>query len=119
MLSSFHGSRRRSVVGRFLPSLLLRWLDRLWFGLLCFFVLRLGFFRKVGFKIPLRDHDPKIDLFILPPNIIEVFFLIHIRLFILVLISETVRYIKDHGKELVYDAEHFFDGYIANPDYAL
>jgi 2-isopropylmalate synthase len=37
----------------------------------------------------------------------------------LVLISETVRYIKDHGKELVYDAEHFFDGYIANPDYAL
>src|ERR1035438_2761563 len=37
----------------------------------------------------------------------------------LVLISETVRYIKDHGKELVYDAEHFFDGYIADPDYAL
>src|SRR6478736_2922362 len=37
----------------------------------------------------------------------------------LVLISETVRYIKDHGKEVVYDAEHFFDGYIANPDYAL
>ena len=28
----------------------------------------------------------------------------------LVLISETVRYIKDHGKEVVYDAEHFFDG---------
>src|SRR5437763_1442185 len=37
----------------------------------------------------------------------------------LVLISETVRYIKEHGKEVVYDAEHFFDGYIANPDYAL
>jgi 2-isopropylmalate synthase len=37
----------------------------------------------------------------------------------LVLISETVRYIKDHGKEVVYDAEHFFDGYAANPDYAL
>ena len=37
----------------------------------------------------------------------------------LVLISETVRYIKDHGKEVVYDAEHFFDGYIANPGYAL
>ncbi len=32
------------------------------------------------------------------------------------LISETVRYLKDHGKEVVYDAEHFFDGYIANPD---
>src|SRR5438270_6394966 len=37
----------------------------------------------------------------------------------LVLISETVKYLKDHGKEVVYDAEHFFDGYAANPDYAL
>src|SRR5215471_4517797 len=37
----------------------------------------------------------------------------------LVLISETVKYLKDHGKEVVYDAEHFFDGYTANPDYAL
>src|SRR5579883_1791050 len=35
------------------------------------------------------------------------------------LISETVKYLKDHGKEVVYDAEHFFDGYIANPEYAL
>jgi 2-isopropylmalate synthase len=37
----------------------------------------------------------------------------------LLLISETVRYLKDHGKEVVYDAEHFFDGYNANPDYAM
>src|SRR5471032_3372578 len=37
----------------------------------------------------------------------------------LVLISETVKYLKDHGKEVVYDAEHFFDGYTANADYAL
>jgi 2-isopropylmalate synthase len=35
------------------------------------------------------------------------------------LISETVKYLKDHGKEVIYDAEHFFDGYFANPDYAL
>src|SRR5256885_12723560 len=35
------------------------------------------------------------------------------------LISETVRYLKDNGKEVVYDAEHFFDGYAANPSYAL
>jgi len=35
------------------------------------------------------------------------------------LISETVKYLKDHGKEVVYDAEHFFDGYTANPEYAL
>ena len=37
----------------------------------------------------------------------------------LVLIAETVKYLKDHGKEVVYDAEHFFDGYTANRDYAL
>ena len=35
------------------------------------------------------------------------------------LISETVKYLKDHGKEVIYDAEHFFDGYLANPDYAM
>src|SRR5436305_750323 len=37
----------------------------------------------------------------------------------LLLISETVAYLKQHGKEVVYDAEHFFDGYVADPDYAL
>jgi 2-isopropylmalate synthase len=37
----------------------------------------------------------------------------------LALISETVKYLKDHGREVIYDAEHFFDGYNANPDFAL
>ena len=37
----------------------------------------------------------------------------------LVLISDTVGFLKQHGKEVVYDAEHFFDGYTANSDYAL
>ena len=37
----------------------------------------------------------------------------------LALIAETVKYLKDHGREVVYDAEHFFDGYQANRDYAL
>src|SRR5579883_2590908 len=35
------------------------------------------------------------------------------------LISETVSYIRSFGREVVYDAEHFFDGYCANPDFAL
>lgn len=35
------------------------------------------------------------------------------------LISDTVRYLIEHGREVVYDAEHFFDGYNANPEYAL
>jgi len=37
----------------------------------------------------------------------------------LTLIADTVRFIKDHGREMIYDAEHFFDGYLNNPDYAL
>ena len=37
----------------------------------------------------------------------------------LAMIRDTVRYLKAQGKEVVYDAEHFFDGYRANPDYAL
>jgi len=37
----------------------------------------------------------------------------------LTLISDTVCFLKQHGKEVIYDAEHFFDGYRANPDYAL
>ena len=35
------------------------------------------------------------------------------------IISDTVRYLKAHGKEVVYDAEHFFDGYKANREFAL
>ena len=35
------------------------------------------------------------------------------------LIGTTVEFLKQHGREVVYDAEHFFDGYKANPGYAL
>lgn len=35
------------------------------------------------------------------------------------MIRDTVRYMKQNGKEVIYDAEHFFDGYRANPAYAL
>ncbi|MBV7337012.1 citramalate synthase [Chloroflexi bacterium TSY] len=35
------------------------------------------------------------------------------------MIHDSVRYLKDNGKEVVYDAEHFFDGYKADPEYAL
>ncbi|MDX1524365.1 MAG: citramalate synthase, partial [Anaerolineae bacterium] len=35
------------------------------------------------------------------------------------MISESVRYFKDRHKEVIYDAEHFFDGYKANPEYAI
>lgn len=35
------------------------------------------------------------------------------------MISRSVAYLKSHGKEVIYDAEHFFDGYKHDPDYAL
>ena len=37
----------------------------------------------------------------------------------LAMIGETIRFLKDHGKVVVYDAEHAFDGYKDSPDYAL
>ena len=35
------------------------------------------------------------------------------------MIEDSVAYLKKHMDEVVYDAEHFFDGYKANPDYAI
>ena len=35
------------------------------------------------------------------------------------LIHSSVEYLKAHGKHVVYDAEHFFDGYKDDADYAL
>jgi 2-isopropylmalate synthase len=35
------------------------------------------------------------------------------------MIADSVRFLKEHGKEVIYDAEHFFDGYKDNPEYAM
>jgi 2-isopropylmalate synthase len=37
----------------------------------------------------------------------------------LAMIRETVRYLKDHGRTVIYDAEHCIDGYKLDPDYAM
>ena len=37
----------------------------------------------------------------------------------LAMIRESVAFLKDNGREVVYDAEHFFDGFKDNRDYAL
>jgi 2-isopropylmalate synthase len=37
----------------------------------------------------------------------------------LAMIEESVAYLKSRGLEVIYDAEHFFDGYKQNPSYAL
>ncbi|MEM7396277.1 MAG: citramalate synthase, partial [Verrucomicrobiota bacterium] len=35
------------------------------------------------------------------------------------MIRDTVKHLKENGREVVYDAEHFFDGYKDDADYAL
>src|SRR4030095_15701802 len=35
------------------------------------------------------------------------------------MIEDTVRYLKQHGRIVVYDAEHAFDGYKDDPEYAV
>jgi 2-isopropylmalate synthase len=37
----------------------------------------------------------------------------------LAMIADSIRFFKDHGKIVFYDAEHSFDGYKNEPDYAL
>ncbi|MCL2282247.1 MAG: citramalate synthase [Fibromonadales bacterium] len=35
------------------------------------------------------------------------------------MISSSIEFLKKYSEEVIYDAEHFFDGYKANPKYAL
>ena len=35
------------------------------------------------------------------------------------LIRSSVAFLREHGKRVIYDAEHFFDGYADHPEYAL
>ena len=37
----------------------------------------------------------------------------------LAMINDTIAYLKSMGREVIYDAEHFFDGYRGNPEYAM
>jgi 2-isopropylmalate synthase len=37
----------------------------------------------------------------------------------LAMIGESVAFVKRHGMEAIFDAEHFFDGFKANPEYAM
>lgn len=37
----------------------------------------------------------------------------------LAMIQDTIEYLKSQGRRVIYDAEHWFDGYKHNPEYAL
>ena len=35
------------------------------------------------------------------------------------MINDTIKYVSEKGKEVIFDAEHFFDGYKNNREYAM
>lgn len=35
------------------------------------------------------------------------------------MIADSVRFLKQHGKEVIFDAEHFFDSFMSAPEYAV
>ena len=37
----------------------------------------------------------------------------------LAMIRDTIEYLRSQGRKVIYDAEHWFDGYKCNPEYAL
>ncbi|MCH7811947.1 MAG: citramalate synthase [Chloroflexi bacterium] len=37
----------------------------------------------------------------------------------LAMIADSIRFLKEHDREVYFDAEHFFDGYFSDEDYAL
>ncbi len=37
----------------------------------------------------------------------------------LAMVRDSVAWIKGQGREVIFDAEHFYDGFLANPDYAI
>ncbi|MFO7749508.1 MAG: citramalate synthase [Desulfobacteraceae bacterium] len=37
----------------------------------------------------------------------------------LAMIQESIAFLLDHNREVIYDAEHFYDGYLENPEYAV
>lgn len=37
----------------------------------------------------------------------------------LAMIQESINFLMEHNREVIYDAEHFYDGYLENPEYAV
>jgi len=76
------------------------------------------------------DEDPQLKLLLdADTSVVTIFgktWLLHVAEILrttaeenLKMIEDSVRFLSDHGREVIYDAEHFFDGYCDNPEYAL
>lgn len=90
-------------------------------------VAAFGFTRRKGVAVE-KDEQIRMLLDAGTPviTIVGKTWLLHVREVLrvkpdenLAMISETIRYLKDQGKTVVYDAEHSFDGFKDEPDYAM
>ncbi len=86
-----------------------------------------GFTRKKGVAV---EDDPQIRMLLDSKSpvvtIVGKTWLLHVTEVLrvkpdenLAMISDTIRFLKDQGKTVVYDAEHSFDGFKDEPEYAL
>ncbi|HEX8143090.1 MAG TPA: citramalate synthase [Pyrinomonadaceae bacterium] len=91
---------------------------------------RLASFGATRRKIFSCDDDPSIQSLLRAETPVVTIFgkswLLHVREALrisreenLLIIEDTVRYLSERVPFVIYDAEHFFDGYRADPDYAL
>ena len=86
-----------------------------------------GSTRKKGVAV---EHDDQVNLLIKAGTPVVTIYgktsMLHVKEVLrctpdenLAMIGDTVRYLKDHKKFVIYDAEHAFDGYKLDPEYAL
>ncbi|HTI70030.1 MAG TPA: citramalate synthase [Candidatus Limnocylindria bacterium] len=86
-----------------------------------------GFTRKKGVRV---EDDPQIRMLLDAQTpvitIVGKTWLLHVKEVLattaeenLAMISDTIRYLKDQGRIVMYDAEHSFDGYKDEPDFAM
>jgi 2-isopropylmalate synthase len=91
---------------------------------------RLAAFGSTRHRSNRPEHDPNLhELVAAETPVVTIFgksWLLHVTEVLgataaenLDMIADSVRFVVDRGRETVYDAEHFFDGYKADRDYAL
>ncbi|HXJ58452.1 MAG TPA: citramalate synthase [Verrucomicrobiae bacterium] len=90
-------------------------------------VAAFGFTRRKGVSVE-RDEQIRMLLDAETPviTIVGKTWLLHVHEVLrvgpdenLAMIGETIRYLKDHGRTVIYDAEHSFDGFKDEPKYAM
>ena len=90
-------------------------------------IVAFGSTRRAGIEV---EKDPQVQLLCQSKAPVVTLFgktwLLHVKEVLrttpeenLAMIEDTVAYIVAQGREVIYDAEHFFDGYLNNSQYAI